>query len=157
MIDIKKIRDDFEETAAQLARRGVEREAVKKAFDLDIKRRTLISRTEELKAKRNSASKEIGAKAKAGEDVAEAKAGNCLTFASGSFAFPANATLTLENTQAVNSDDKTYTLLKITGTGSFANLPRLTNDDLSPWILTLGNGGREIRLSFPRGTLMIFR
>ena len=90
-------------------------------------------------------------------DVAEAKAGNCLTFASGSFAFPANATLTLENTQAVNPDDKTYTLLKITGTGSFANLPRLTNDDLDPWTLTLGAGGREVRLAFPRGTLMIFR
>ena len=90
-------------------------------------------------------------------DVAEAKAGNCLTFASGSFAFPANATLTLENTQAVNPDDKTYTLLKITGTGSFANLPRLTNDDLEPWTLTLGAGGREVRLAFPRGTLMIFR
>jgi len=74
MIDIKKIRDDFEGTAAQLARRGVEKETVKKAFDLDIRRRTLISRTEELKAKRNAASKEIGAKAKAGEDVAAAKA-----------------------------------------------------------------------------------
>ena len=74
MIDIKKIRDDFEETAAQLARRGVEKETVKKAFDLDIRRRSLISRTEELKAKRNAASKEIGAKAKAGEDVAAAKA-----------------------------------------------------------------------------------
>ena len=74
MIDIKKIRDDFEGTAAQLARRGVEKETVKKAFDLDIRRRSLISRTEELKAKRNAASKEIGAKAKAGEDVAAAKA-----------------------------------------------------------------------------------
>ena len=56
-----------------------------------------------------------------------------------------------------NSDDQAYTLLKITGAGSFANLPRLTNDDLSPWILTLGNGGREVRLAFPRGTMLIFR
>ena len=31
------------------------------------------------------------------------------------------------------------------------------NDDLSPWILTLGNGGREVRLAFPRGTMLIFR
>ncbi len=74
MIDIKKIRDDFEETAAQLARRGVEKETVKKAFDLDIRRRTLIARTEELKSRRNAASKEIGAKAKSGEDLSEAKA-----------------------------------------------------------------------------------
>ena len=90
-------------------------------------------------------------------DVAEAKAGDCLTFAGGSFAFPANATLTLTNTQAINPDDKTYTLLKITGAGSFANLPRLTNDDLEPWTLTLGAGGREVRLAFPRGTMLIFR
>lgn len=90
-------------------------------------------------------------------DLAAAKSGDCLTFASGSFAFPANAALTLENADVRNSDDKEYTLLKITGAGSFANLPRLTNDDLSPWILTLGNGGREVRLAFPRGTLMIFR
>lgn len=90
-------------------------------------------------------------------DVAEAKAGDCLTFAAGSFAFPANATLTLTNTQAINPDDKTCTLLKITGAGSFANLPRLTNDDLEPWTLALGAGGREVRLAFPRGTVLIFR
>ena len=31
MIDIKKIREDFDATAAQLARRGVEKERVQKA------------------------------------------------------------------------------------------------------------------------------
>ena len=74
MIDIKKIRDDFENTAAQLARRGVEKETVEKARDLDAKRRSLLGETEALKAKRNSASKEIGALAKAGGDIAAAKA-----------------------------------------------------------------------------------
>ena len=74
MIDIKKIRDDFEATVAALARRGVERETVQKAKDLDMRRRELIAETETLKSKRNSASKEIGAKAKAGEDVTAAKA-----------------------------------------------------------------------------------
>ena len=73
MIDIKKIRDDFEATVAALARRGVERETVQKAKDLDMRRRELIAETETLKSKRNSASKEIGAKAKAGEDVTAAK------------------------------------------------------------------------------------
>ena len=74
MIDIKKIRDDFDATVAQLARRGVEKETVQNAKDLDAKRRELIAETETLKSKRNSASKEIGAKAKAGEDVTAAKA-----------------------------------------------------------------------------------
>ena len=46
MIDIKKIRDDFENTAAQLARRGVEQETVAKARDLDAKRRSLLGETE---------------------------------------------------------------------------------------------------------------
>ena len=74
MIDIKKIRDEFDATAEQLARRGVGKETVQKAKDLDAKRRALIAETETLKSKRNTASKEIGAKAKAGEDVTAAKA-----------------------------------------------------------------------------------
>ena len=73
MIDIKKIREDFEATAAQLARRGVEKERVQKAKDLDEKRRSLIAETETLKAKRNAASKEIGQIAKQGGDIAAAK------------------------------------------------------------------------------------
>ena len=74
MIDIKKIREDFDNTAAQLARRGVEQEKVAKARDLDAKRRALLAETETLKAKRNAASKEIGALAKAGGDISAAKA-----------------------------------------------------------------------------------
>ena len=73
MIDIKKIREDFDATAAQLARRGVEKERVQKAKDLDGTRRALIAETETLKAKRNAASKEIGQIAKQGGDIAAAK------------------------------------------------------------------------------------
>ena len=54
MIDIKRIRDEFDATAAQLARRGVEPEKVAKARDLDAKRRALIGETETLKQQRNS-------------------------------------------------------------------------------------------------------
>ena len=43
MIDIKKIREEFDETGAALARRGVEKETVQKAKDLDEKRRSLIA------------------------------------------------------------------------------------------------------------------
>ncbi|MBO7483447.1 MAG: serine--tRNA ligase, partial [Kiritimatiellae bacterium] len=73
MIDIKKLREDFDATAAALARRGVERERCEKARDLDAKRRALVSETETLKAKRNAASKEIGKIAKEGGDIAAAK------------------------------------------------------------------------------------
>ena len=73
MIDIKKLREDFENTAAQLARRGVEKETLAKARDLDAKWRELTGETETLKAKRNAASKEIGLIAKSGGDIAAAK------------------------------------------------------------------------------------
>ncbi len=73
MIDIKKVREDFEATAAQLARRGVEREKVEKARELDAKRRALIAETESLKAERNATSKKIGEIAKNGGDIAAAK------------------------------------------------------------------------------------
>ena len=73
MIDIKKLREDFDATAAALARRGVEGEVLEKARDLDAKRRALVGETETLKAKRNAASKEIGKIAKEGGDIAAAK------------------------------------------------------------------------------------
>ena len=73
MIDIKKLREDFDKTAAELARRGVEKERLEKARDLDAKRRALVGETEALKAKRNAASKEIGKIAKEGGDIAAAK------------------------------------------------------------------------------------
>ena len=73
MIDIKKLRDEFDATAAALARRGVEKAELEKACDLDAKRRALVGETETLKAKRNAASKEIGKIAKEGGDIAAAK------------------------------------------------------------------------------------
>ena len=73
MIDIKKLRDEFDATAAALARRGVEVATLEKARDLDAKRRSLVGETETLKAKRNAASKEIGTIAKEGGDIAAAK------------------------------------------------------------------------------------
>ena len=73
MIDIKKLREDFDATAAALARRGVAKETLQKAKDLDETRRALVGETESLKAKRNAASKEIGKIAKEGGDIAAAK------------------------------------------------------------------------------------
>ena len=73
MIDIKKLRVDFEATAAALARRGVEKERLERARDLDARRRALLGETESLKAKRNAASKEIGQIAREGGNIAAAK------------------------------------------------------------------------------------
>ncbi len=73
MIDIKKLRDDFDATASALVRRGVETEKLTNAKTLDEKRRALVAETETLKAKRNAASKEIGKIAKEGGDIAAAK------------------------------------------------------------------------------------
>ena len=73
MIDIKKIRDEFDAVVAAEARRGVDKAKIENARDLDTKRRALVAETESLKAKRNAASKEIGKIAKEGGDIAAAK------------------------------------------------------------------------------------
>lgn len=73
MIDIRKLRDEFEATAAALERRGVEKDHLEKARDLDARRRALVGETESLKAKRNAASKQIGALAKSGGDISKVK------------------------------------------------------------------------------------
>ena len=73
MIDIRKLRESFEETATALARRGVDVKTLETARELDSKRRALIAETETLKARRNSASKEIGKIAKEGGDISAAK------------------------------------------------------------------------------------
>ena len=73
MIDIKKIREEFDAVVAAEARRGVDRAKIENARDLDTKRRALVGETESLKAKRNAASKEIGKIAASGGDIAAAK------------------------------------------------------------------------------------
>src|SRR5574344_1277976 len=73
MIDVKKLREEFDETARALARRGVEADKPEKARALDAARRSLLAETESLKAKRNAASKDIGKIAKEGGDIAAAK------------------------------------------------------------------------------------
>jgi seryl-tRNA synthetase len=76
MIDIRRIRDDFEATATALARRGVSRDQVEAIRELDERRRALITEGDALRAEQKEASRRIGA-APAGqraEMIAQVKA-----------------------------------------------------------------------------------
>lgn len=62
MLDIKRIRDNPEAIKARLALRGAgDEQAIDKLLLLDEQRRKAITEVEQLKSKRNAASKEIGA------------------------------------------------------------------------------------------------
>ena len=88
-------------------------------------------------------------------DLAAAKAGKGISYAEGAFRFPKGASVTLTNTDVRDEKDRFYTLFKVTGEGTLEGTPTLLNDDLLPW--TLVNTGRELRLAFPAGTVLIFR
>ncbi|TWT09856.1 serine--tRNA ligase [Streptococcus sp. sy004] len=59
MLDLKRIRNDFDHVAEKLALRGVSQETLTQLAELDQKRRRLLVETEELKAERNLASANI--------------------------------------------------------------------------------------------------
>ena len=59
MLDIKKIRADFDGVAAKLETRGVKKETLQELHELDVRRRELIVQSENLKKERNAVSDEI--------------------------------------------------------------------------------------------------
>ncbi|MDR3240853.1 MAG: serine--tRNA ligase [Lactobacillaceae bacterium] len=71
MLDIKYLRNNADEAKERLAGRGVEPEAVDAYLANDTKRRELLVQTEELKAKRNVVSDQIGLKKRAKEDASD--------------------------------------------------------------------------------------
>lgn len=71
MLDIKRIRNDFETVATKLATRGVAEETLAELKELDAKRRALLVTSEELKAKRNLASDNIAQAKRNKEDASE--------------------------------------------------------------------------------------
>jgi seryl-tRNA synthetase len=71
MLDIKYLRQNFEEVKAKLAHRGEDLSDLDQFETLDTKRRELIAKTEELKAKRNTVSKEIAELKKNKQDADE--------------------------------------------------------------------------------------
>ncbi len=71
MLDIKRIRNDFDNIAKKLATRGVAAETLTELKDLDTKRRQLLTKSEELKAERNLASDKIAQAKRNKEDASE--------------------------------------------------------------------------------------
>ena len=59
MLDIKRIRTDFDGVASKLTTRGVTAESLENIKELDAKRREILVTVEELKAERNTVSTEI--------------------------------------------------------------------------------------------------
>ena len=59
MLDIKRIRTDFDGVSSKLATRGVTAESLENIKELDAKRREILVTVEELKAERNTVSEEI--------------------------------------------------------------------------------------------------
>jgi seryl-tRNA synthetase len=70
MLDLKRIRDEPEAARTALARRGAA-EALDELLELDARRRELLPRVEEGRARRNKVSDEIAAAKSAGEDASE--------------------------------------------------------------------------------------
>ncbi|SFS37723.1 serine--tRNA ligase [Marininema halotolerans] len=71
MLDIKVLRSDMETVRARLAHRGEDISGLDSIMQLDKDRRRYLQETEELKSRRNTVSKEIAQKKKAGEDASE--------------------------------------------------------------------------------------
>lgn len=72
MLDMKYLRNNFQEVKEKLAHRGEDLSELEHFEELDEKRRKLIAQTETLKARRNVASKQISALKKEKKDADEA-------------------------------------------------------------------------------------
>ncbi|MCQ2010676.1 MAG: serine--tRNA ligase [Sporolactobacillus sp.] len=71
MLDMKRLRDHYDEIKEKLNKRGEDLSDFQRFPELDDKRRELISQTEVLKAKRNEVSAQVAAKKRAKEDAQE--------------------------------------------------------------------------------------
>jgi len=71
MLDIKKIREDFEGVKAAVERRGKGDFGIGEVAELDKKRREVLAKVEAMKNKQSTTSKQIPKMKKAGEDTTE--------------------------------------------------------------------------------------
>jgi seryl-tRNA synthetase len=69
MLDIKVLRERHQDLKDMLARRGSDTAVVDRAVDADARKREAIVRADALKAERNTVSKELGQKKRAGGDI----------------------------------------------------------------------------------------
>ncbi|MEG0552577.1 MAG: serine--tRNA ligase, partial [Carnobacterium sp.] len=69
MLDVKKLRNEYEDTAKKLANRGVKQEVLDTFMALDEKRRKLLVETEKLKKYRNEVSGAIASLKRNKEDA----------------------------------------------------------------------------------------
>jgi len=75
VLDLKRIRQEPDAVRAALARRGAGAAAgLDRVIELDERRRALIPRLEELRARRNAAADAIAVAKRSGEDAAAAMA-----------------------------------------------------------------------------------
>ena len=71
MLDIKKIREDFDNVKKTIERRGNGDFNIKEVYDLDKKRRELLAEVEQMKNKQSISSKEIPKLKKEGKDTTD--------------------------------------------------------------------------------------
>jgi seryl-tRNA synthetase len=72
MLDLRQIREDPQAARDALARRGIEPAVLDEALELDERRRALLPELEDLRARKNQASKRIGELQRSGEDASDA-------------------------------------------------------------------------------------
>ncbi|MDD5823400.1 MAG: serine--tRNA ligase [Firmicutes bacterium] len=71
MLDIKRIRADFDGVKAAVERRGKGDFGIGRVMELDERRREILAEVEQLKSKQNAVSREVPKLKKAGEDTTE--------------------------------------------------------------------------------------
>ena len=72
MLDIKVIRENLDWSKKKLATRGIKPEELDELVEIDAKRRQDLTKSEQLKAKRNDVSKQIAEKKRNKEDASDA-------------------------------------------------------------------------------------
>jgi seryl-tRNA synthetase len=72
MLDLRQIRENPQSARDALARRGVDPTVLDEALELDERRRALLPELEDLRARKNQASKRIGELQRSGEDASDA-------------------------------------------------------------------------------------
>lgn len=71
MLDIKRIRENYEDVRTAVERRGKGSFGIENVLELDSRRRELLAEVEAMKSRQNAASKEVPKLKKEGKDTAE--------------------------------------------------------------------------------------